>query len=125
MSPLITIFVVLLVIFFVAWLIIRMAQGDDTVVESHEHDHQSAAPDDLTTIEGIGPKISATMQAVGVTTFSQMAGTSVERLEEILKDAGIRLGNPSTWPEQANLAAEGQWNALKTLQDELKGGRRE
>ena len=124
MSPLFTIFVLFSIIFFVAWLIIRMTQGDDTVLETHGHDHETATPDDLTKIEGIGPKISATMGAAGVTTFAQMAATPVERLEEILKDAGIRLGKPSTWSEQANFAAEGQWGALKTLQDELQGGRR-
>jgi endonuclease III len=125
MTPLLTIFIVLFVIFFVAWVIIRMTKGDDTVVEIQNHDHESATPDDLTKIEGIGPKISATMQTARVTTFAQMADTSVERLAEILQVAQIRLGNPSTWPEQAKLAAEGQWEALKTLQDELDGGRRE
>ncbi|MBE9523651.1 MAG: hypothetical protein IMY76_01035 [Chloroflexi bacterium] len=125
MTPLLTIFVVLFVIFFVAWVIIRMTKGDDTVVEIQNHDHEAATPDDLTKIEGIGPKISATMQSAGVVTFAQMADTSVERLAEILGAAGIRLGNPGTWPEQAKLAAEGQWEALKTLQDDLDGGRRE
>ena len=32
--------------------------------------------------------------------------------------------DPSTWPEQASLAAAGEWDALQALQDELKGGRR-
>ena len=125
MNPLLTIFTVLFVIFFVAWVIIRMTKGDDTVVEIQNQDHESAVPDDLTKIEGIGPKISATMQDAGVVTFAQMADTSVKRLAEILQAAQIRLGNPGTWPEQAKLAAEGQWDALKTLQDDLDGGRRE
>lgn len=122
MSPLMSVFAVLFVIFFAAWLIIRMTTGDDTVVETHERD--STTPDDLTKIEGIGPKISATMHAAGLKTYTQMADTSVERLEEILKDAQIRLGNPSTWPEQAGLAAKDSWDALEKLQDELQGGRR-
>ena len=29
-----------------------------------------------------------------------------------------------TWPEQAKLAAAGDWDGLKKLQDELKGGKR-
>jgi hypothetical protein len=32
--------------------------------------------------------------------------------------------NADTWPEQAKLAASGEWEALEKLQDELKGGKR-
>jgi predicted flap endonuclease-1-like 5' DNA nuclease len=81
-------------------------------------------PDDLTKIEGIGPKIAATFQGAGINTFEQLAATDVERLQEILDNAGIRLGDPATWPEQARLAAAEDWDALETLQDELQGGRR-
>ena len=81
--------------------------------------------DDLTRIEGIGPKISGLLQGAGVSTFQQLAGTGVDRLERILADANLAgLANPSTWPEQARLAAEGEWERLETLQEELKGGRR-
>ncbi len=82
-------------------------------------------PDDLKRIEGIGPKISAVLQEAGITTFAQLAATDVGRLEQILTDAGLTaLADPTTWPEQASLAAAGKWEALETLQDELKGGRR-
>jgi predicted flap endonuclease-1-like 5' DNA nuclease len=83
--------------------------------------------DDLKRIEGIGPKISSVLQAAGMATFAQLADTDVDRLEQILAESDpnlLRLANPSTWPEQAKLAAEGQWEALEKLQDELKGGRR-
>jgi predicted flap endonuclease-1-like 5' DNA nuclease len=82
-------------------------------------------PDDLTRIEGIGPKISSLLQAAGITTFAQLAATDVNRLKQILADASLSaLADPTTWPEQASLAAAGQWEALETLQGELKGGRR-
>jgi len=81
--------------------------------------------DDLTRIEGIGPKISGLFQAAGIMTFAQLATSEVSRLKEILAEAGFRApANPTTWPEQANLAATGQWDALEALQGELKGGRR-
>ena len=85
------------------------------------------APDDLVVIEGIGPKISGVLQAAGITTFAQLANTAVSRIEEILEAADPRLrrlANPATWPEQAALAAGGQWDALEALQNELKGGRK-
>ncbi len=82
-------------------------------------------PDDLKRIEGIGPKISSLLQAAGIMTFAQLADADVARLEQIVEDAGIgRIANPSTWPEQAALAAAGKWDELETLQDDLKGGRR-
>lgn len=82
-------------------------------------------PDDLKRIEGIGPKISGLLQEAGITTFAQLADTEVERLEQIVEDAGIgQIANPSTWPEQAALAAAAKWDELEALQDDLKGGRR-
>jgi hypothetical protein len=83
-----------------------------------------STPDDLKRIEGIGPKISSVFQAAGITTFAQLAAADAGRLRQILKEAGIRIADPSTWPEQASLAAAGEWNALTVLQAELKGGRR-
>jgi len=80
--------------------------------------------DDLTRIAGIGPKISSVLQDVGIMTYSQLADSDVDRLRQILDESGIRLANPDTWPEQARLAAAGDWDALKGLQGQLKGGRR-
>jgi predicted flap endonuclease-1-like 5' DNA nuclease len=80
-------------------------------------------PDDLKRVEGIGPKISSLLQTVGITTFAQLAATDVSQLKRILREAGTRA-NPSTWSEQAGLAAAGDWDALEALQAELKGGRR-
>jgi hypothetical protein len=33
------------------------------------------------------------------------------------------LHNPQSWPEQAQLAQQGKWQALINLQDKLFGGR--
>ena len=82
------------------------------------------APDDLKVIEGIGPKISAMLNAEGIYTFAQLAATDVERLRGIMQAANLRIADPTTWPQQAALAAAGQWEELKALQDSLKGGRK-
>ena len=81
-------------------------------------------PDNLKRIEGIGPKISEVLQGADIATFEALASTEVERLQAILDESGIRLAWPETWPEQAQLAANGDWDALQALQDELQGGRR-
>jgi len=81
--------------------------------------------DDLRKIEGIGPKIAGLLKERGIETFSQLAGAKVKTLEEVLKEAGprFRMHKPGSWPKQAKLAAAGKWDDLKTLQDELDGGK--
>ncbi|MFQ5575401.1 MAG: helix-hairpin-helix domain-containing protein [Anaerolineae bacterium] len=83
-------------------------------------------PDDLTHVEGIGPKISGVLQAAGITTFAALSAADADRLRDILRAADPRLAriaNPATWPQQAQLAAAGKWDDLQALQDTLKGGR--
>ncbi len=57
--------------------------------------------DDLTVIKGIGPKTQAALNAVGIHSLGQLAAVSVEELRVILQEAGLRLGDPSDWPAQA------------------------
>jgi large subunit ribosomal protein L27 len=84
----------------------------------------AAEGDDLKKIEGVGPKIAEIFNAAGINTYAELAATSVDKLSEILAEAGSRYAskNPGTWPEQAKLAAEGNWEVLKDLQEKLKGG---
>lgn len=87
----------------------------------------SAAPvqaDDLTKVEGIGPKISELLQNAGVNTFADLAAQSEDALKAILKAGGSRFAmkNPSTWAKQADMAANGKWDELKEWQDVLDGG---
>ncbi len=96
-----------------------------TVEEEVEKPVLKVEPDDLKLVEGIGPKISSLLKAAGIMTFAHLASTDVKRLKQIIAEAGLTaLADPTSWPEQATLAATGQWDALETLQDELKGGRR-
>lgn len=82
-------------------------------------------PQDLQLIEGIGPKIAATLIEHGINDLGQLAETPVERLREILTAAGgrFRLADPGTWPHQAALGAAGDWAALTQLQTQLKAGK--
>ena len=95
-------------------------------VEAPAAEMATPPPDDLRRIEGIGPKINGLLQEAGVHTFAQLAEANVDRLKHILSEADLRaLADPTTWPEQAALAANADWEALQVLQDDLKGGRRE
>jgi large subunit ribosomal protein L15 len=81
--------------------------------------------DDLKKIEGIGPKIAEVLTNAGVSTFTLLSESNTETLKTILSEASGNFGghDPSTWPQQATLAAAGKWDELKELQDRLSGGR--
>jgi predicted flap endonuclease-1-like 5' DNA nuclease len=79
--------------------------------------------DDLTIIEGIGPKINTILQLNGIQTFAQLAATDTDMLMKLLKDNELSFAKPGSWPEQARLAAEGRMAELKELQDRLIAGR--
>jgi len=85
---------------------------------------EPGVPDDIKIIEGIGPKIEKILNEAGITTFATLASTEVSRLEGILKAANLRIADPTTWPEQAQLAADGKLAELQTFQSQLKGGRK-
>ncbi len=81
--------------------------------------------DDLKAIEGIGPKIEELLHDAGIKTWSALATTPIEKIQDVLTAAGSRfsLADPATWPQQADLAANGKWNELKALQDFLIAGK--
>jgi large subunit ribosomal protein L17 len=81
--------------------------------------------DDLTKIEGIGPKAAEAIIASGLTTFAAVAGSTPEAIKAILDASEGKLGSldPTTWVDQAKMAADGKWDELKKWQDEMNGGR--
>jgi predicted flap endonuclease-1-like 5' DNA nuclease len=81
-------------------------------------------PEDLTIIEGIGPKVNQYLQAGGIHTFAQLATSDMDTLKGILKANRNTISNPTTWAEQAQLVVEGKLDALKSFQEQLKGGRK-
>lgn len=85
----------------------------------------SETTDDLKVIEGIGPKIEQLLVAAGITTFERLADSAVDRLREVLDGGGehYHLHDPTTWPIQARLATNGEWDLLRDYQEQLKGGR--
>jgi len=60
-----------------------------------------AAPDDLTSIRGIGPGMRGRLNQAGIHTFAQIAQSTPEELRELLGDAG-RLAKVEMWIEQAH-----------------------
>lgn len=86
----------------------------------------SAKGDDLRKIEGIGPKTAEHLNNAGITSFAALAEASVERIREVLEAAGPRYKSidPTSWPVQARMAADGQWDELKKWQEDNGGSKK-
>lgn len=84
----------------------------------------SLQKDDLQIIDGIGPKIEELLNNNGIYSWLQLADTSVEKLNEILDNAGSRFSihNPLNWPRQATLARDGKMDELAALKVDLVRG---
>lgn len=80
--------------------------------------------DDLTRIEGIGPKAAKVLERDGIATFEELAGSKAADVQALLNKAGMHMMSPDGWIDQAKLAAKGDWSALEKMQRKLKGGRR-
>ena len=99
-----------------------------TEVAKEEKPKKKAAPkakaDDLTKVEGIGPKAAEALVAAGIATYADLAKAKPEAIKTILTDASPRLAHlePGSWPKQAKMAADGKWDELKEWQDNTKGG---
>lgn len=81
--------------------------------------------DDLTLIEGIGPKVQELLNENGIHTFKDLSKKSADEIKAILEPkGGVYAGmDPGTWPAQAEMAAEGKMDELKVWQDELNAGK--
>lgn len=83
----------------------------------------AVSEDDLTKIEGIGPKIAEVLIANNITSFKALADADMSQLRTILDDNKLSQHESTTWPEQADMAANGEWEELKKWQDEHIAGR--
>lgn len=74
--------------------------------------------DDLRALSGIGPAIEGLCHGIGIRTWWDLATTEVPTLRAMLSDAGPRFGmhDPTTWPQQARLLAEGRWEEFRALE---------
>ncbi len=86
---------------------------------------KAVSSDDLTKIEGIGPKLSSILVSAGFDTYEKLALASEESLRAALINGGIKLIPPAigSWAKQAALASSGDWDGLNALQNELVAGR--
>lgn len=98
---------------------------EEVKTEDVKIEKDTAEIDDLKKIEGIGPKIVGILNDAGINTFKDLAESDTDKVRGLLEEAGERYKShdPSTWAEQAKLAADGKWDELEKWQDELDGGK--
>lgn len=80
---------------------------------------------DFSKIAGLSPETAALLSETGIKTFAQLAEAEPEQIEAILTTADVRdqQANPTSWSQQAALAAAGKWTELADLQTKLGGDR--
>ncbi len=81
--------------------------------------------DDLKKIEGIGPKIEEVLNSANIVSFKDLMQSNRESLKSLLNNAGpqFRMHEPETWPIQAEMAYNGEWEKLQEYQEFLMRGR--
>jgi small subunit ribosomal protein S1 len=96
-----------------------------TKAEAPKAKKADAKGDDLKKIEGIGPKIEELLHNASIVTFADLAKADPSAIKEILNAAGPRyqMHDPSSWPMQSEMAANGEWDKLKEWQENAKGGK--
>ncbi|AWL79174.1 50S ribosomal protein L21 [Capnocytophaga canimorsus] len=101
-----------------------VASGAKKTEKKETKSGKATKADDLKKVEGIGPKAAEALVAAGVDTFAKLSKKSADEIKTILTEASSTLAHldPQTWPQQAQLAAEGKWDELKKWQGELNGG---
>ena len=82
-----------------------IAEVEESIKESVAEENIG---DDLKNITGIGPKIAELLNEAGIVSYKDLAGSSVDKLSEILANAGSRYASkdPSPWIDQAKEMSE-------------------
>ena len=74
---------------------------------------KAAPPDDLTQLNGIGPRISSILSDGGVTTYAELEHTDPSELRKIIAQGGaLPPSSLDSWPTQASYAVRGDWQGL-------------
>lgn len=77
---------------------------------------------DLTLMVGIGPKTAALLQANGIDDWAKLAAASAKVIKVLLIETGgvYKSLDPTHWPKQASMAAQGEWRKLRVYQETLR-----
>lgn len=102
----------------------KVAEVKEVKEDAPKKAKSTGKADDLTKIEGIGPKAAEAIVNSGIETYAKLAEAKADKIKEIITEASSRMAHldPTSWPKQAKMAADGNWDELKKWQDNTKGG---
>lgn len=85
------------------------ASGDTIALEELKSRLFRRGGDNLSLIRGMGERSATALQAGGITSFSALAQSSPQQLDEIIRNAGVRGGyDYEAWISEAELRAAGK-----------------
>jgi len=86
----------------------------------------SDSQDDLQLIEWIWPGLEKTLQKNGVSSYKDIINLDISGLEDLLISLWGRYAgyNPTTWPDQADLAKRKKWSELEEYQEIMKNAKK-
>lgn len=80
--------------------------------------------DDLTQITGIDPATADILRAAGLQSYAELAKMEPATLRQLLQQYGGNANlDPASWPAQARLALNGEWEVLRDYQETLRNNR--
>jgi len=87
-----------------------VAEVAEPVTENKVIETSETSADDLTKINGIGPKIAEILVEAGINSYEDLANATAGRLNDILATAGSRYAskNPEPWIEEAKSITGGK-----------------
>ncbi len=92
--------------------------------KAEEEAQPVAAPDDLTQLAGIGPKVAAALAETGYRTYDDLANASEPQLRDAIRHGGMPApASLPTWPMQAAYAAKGDWQGLNKYNQKWAHGK--
>jgi len=102
-----------------------LKHGSPTTPSLHVKESPRNEYDDFKKIEGIGPKIQELLNDAGIKTYEDLNNTDSVYIKKLLDSGGpqYRMHEPETWPSQAKLAFENNWEKLEQYQEEIINNR--
>ncbi len=100
-----------------------LVKKEEKNIEDEKKVLQKKQKDDLTKIEGVGPKIAELFTKNKIKTFADLANAKKKDLIKILEENRLASHDPGSWSKQAAFARDGKWEKLEKWQNELKGGK--
>ena len=98
-------------------------KGEQAVAQPEAPAGKKSA-DDLTKLEGVGPKVAKILAEAGYASYADLAKADAAEVDKVLDANKLQMLDSAGWIDQAKLAAAGDMEGLAKLQDELKGGRK-